>query len=66
VAQAIVYYFMVIKPSCVRDSRGKLYVCRKNILEIAAYQADGTHSELYKITVGLCIQFALDEAEAEH
>ena len=34
---------------------------------MVGYQADGTHSELYKITVGLRIQFELgDQAEAEH
>jgi len=38
-----------------------------NILEMVGYQDDGTHSELYKITVDLRIQFGLgDQAEAEH
>jgi hypothetical protein len=34
---------------------------------MAGYQVDRTHSELYKTTVGLRIQFELgDQAVAEH
>jgi hypothetical protein len=56
---------MVIKPYSVRDSRGKMYIyVQTNILEMVGYQADGTHSELYKIAAGRHIQFELgDQAE---
>jgi hypothetical protein len=56
---------MVIKPCSVRDSKGKVYIyVETNILEMAGYQADGTHSELYKIAAGRHIQLELgDQAE---
>jgi hypothetical protein len=46
----------------------KMYIyVETNILEMFGYQADGTHSEPYKITAGRPIHFELgDEAEAEH
>ena len=59
---------MVIKPCSVRDLRGKMCIYVKtNIMEMVGYQADGTHSELNKITAGWPIQFELgDQVEAEH
>ena len=56
---------MVIKPCSVKDSQGKMYICvETNILEMVGYQADGTYSELYKITPGRHIQLEIgDQAE---
>jgi hypothetical protein len=58
---------MVIKLYFATNSRGKCTYVETNILEMGGYQTNGTHSGLYKVTVGLRIQFELgDEAEAEH
>lgn len=55
-AQAIIFYFMVIELRSVRDLQGIMYIYVEiNTMEMVGYQADGTQSQLSKIAVVLHI-----------